>query len=85
MVRVERGNVVLHIEDDLVDHYLLLGYNVIDEEGRIIKASLPTNLGTLQAAFVENKIKIQDLETEIKKLKAENASLKAKAKKSKED
>lgn len=83
MARVERGNVVLDVKDDAVDHYLALGYNVTDEQGRIVKASIPTNLGTLQVAYVENEIKIADLEAEIKKLKAEISSLKAKAKKSK--
>lgn len=85
MVRVERGNVQLDVKDDVVDHYLALGYNVIDEQGRIIRASIPTNLGALQVAYVSHEAKIADLEAEVEKLRAENKSLKAKAKKSKED
>ena len=88
MVRIERGNVVLDVEDYEVDHYLLLGYNVIDEQGRIVRASIPTNMGVLQAAYVENEIKIKDLEAEVAKLKAENELLKSKStkfSKSKED
>lgn len=84
MVKVERGNVQLDIKEDAVDHYLALGYNVVDEQGRIIKTALPTGLGTLQAAYVVHETKIADLEAEVEKLRAENKSLKAKAKKSKE-
>ena len=84
MVRVERGNVVLDVKDDVVDHYLTLGYNVVDEQGRIIKTALPTNLGTLQAAYVAHEAKIAELESEVEKLKDENEALKTKpAKKSK--
>ena len=79
MVRVERGNVVLDVKDDAVDHYLALGYNVVDEQGRIIKTAVPTNLGALQAAYVASEVKIAELEAEIKELKAENKALKAKS------
>lgn len=82
MTRIERGNVVLDVKDDAVDHYLALGYNVVDEQGRIVKAAVPTQLGALQVAYVEKEAKIAELEAEIEKLKAENKKLK---KKSKED
>lgn len=82
MIRVERGNVVLDVKEDAVDHYLSLGYNVVDEQGRIIRAAIPTQLGVLQVAYVEKEAKIAELEAEIERLKAENKKLK---KKSKED
>lgn len=78
MVRIERGNVVLDVKEDAVEHYMALGYNVIDEQGRIVKTAVPTHLGTLQAAFVRSEAKIADLEARIKELEAENASLKSK-------
>ena len=83
MVKVERGNVVLNVKDDVVDHYLALGYNVVDEQGRIIKTAIPTSLGALQAAYVANQAKIADLEAEIEKLKAEKESKPKPAKKPK--
>lgn len=89
MVRIERGNVVLDVKEDAVDHYMALGYNVVDEQGRIIKTAIPTSLGALQAAFVANEAKIADLEAEVERLNAENKSLKTKSatksKKAKED
>lgn len=78
MVRIERGNVVLDVKEDAVDHYMALGYNVVDEQGRIIKTAIPTNLGTLQAAFINSEAKIADLEAKVKELEAENKSLKSK-------
>ena len=90
MTRIERGNVVLDVQDEEVEHYLLLGFNVTDSQGRIIKTSIPTNLGALQAAFVENQAIIADLRNtiaelteEVERLKAENAKAKKPATKTK--
>ena len=71
MVRVERGNVVLKVKDDEVQHYLNLGYNVTDDTGKILQRSIPTSLGELQAAYITNTQKIAELEDTIAKLTAE--------------
>lgn len=64
-IRVERGNVVLRVEDYEAQHYLSLGYNVTDETGAVIKASIPTDLGTLRSAYVEHISKIAALEKQV--------------------
>ena len=61
-VRVERGNVVLKVEENEVQRYLNLGYNVTNDRGEIIQASIPSNLGELQLAYVENQKRIEELE-----------------------
>lgn len=71
MARVERGNVVLNVKDDAVQHYLNLGYNLTDENGNIIKKSIPTNLGELQALYLEHTQKIAEMEDTIAKLTAQ--------------
>lgn len=71
MVRVERGNVVLKVEEDEIQHYLNLGYNLTDDRGRILKRSVPTQIGELQSAFVANITKIAELENTVAKLTAE--------------
>ena len=71
MVRVERGNVVLRVEEDEIQHYLNLGYNLTDDRGHILKRSIPTQIGELQSAFVANMAKIAELENTIAKLTAE--------------
>ena len=71
MVRVERGNVVLKVEEDEIQHYLNLGYNITDDRGHILKRSIPTQIGELQSAFVANMAKIAELENTVAKLTAE--------------
>lgn len=64
-VRVERGNVVLRVEEYEIQHYLNLGYNVTDEAGTVIQASIPNDIGTLRAAYVEHLAKISALEKQV--------------------
>lgn len=80
MVRIERGNVVLKVQEHEVQRYLLLGYNVTDEQGNVLKEAMPNDLGTLQKYYVEHKKKIEELEAIVAKLTAENALLAKSAK-----
>ena len=80
MVRIERGNVVLKVQEYEVQRYLKLGYNVTDDEGKILKEALPNDLGTLQRFYVEHKKRIEELEAIVAKLTAENSVLAASAK-----
>lgn len=66
---VQRANVILHVAPEQLDYYMSQGYNVIDDAGNVIKASVPRDLGTLQKAFVDNQKKIAELEAEIQALK----------------
>lgn len=69
-VTVQRANVILQVSTDQIDYYLSQGYNVIDEGGNVIKASVPRDLGTLQKAYVENAETIEALKKELAELKA---------------
>ena len=82
MVRIERGNVVLNVEDYDVDRYLSMGYNVTDEQGNILRKAVPTQLGELQKAYVENMATIEMLTAQVAELtaKLEQKSRKTKAK-----
>lgn len=71
MARVERGNVVLDVEDDAIQHYLNLGYNLTDNQGNVLKRSIPTNLGELQSAYIKHTAYIEELEATVAKLTAE--------------
>ena len=80
MVRIERGNVVLKVQEHEVQRYLRLGYNVTDDAGNVLKEAIPNDLGTLQKHYVEHKKKIEELEAIVAKLTAENALLAKSAK-----
>lgn len=84
MARVERGNVVLNVDDASVQHYLNLGYNLTDNTGKVLKRSIPTNLGELQAAYIRNATRISELEDTVAKLTAELTALKSKGPNAKE-
>ena len=79
MIRVERGNVVLHVKDDEAQYYLSLGYNVTDEYGTILQRSIPTNIAELQRYYVEHLQRISELEAQIASLAAAKTSKKVKA------
>jgi 23S rRNA maturation mini-RNase III len=80
MVRIERGNVVLKVQEHEVQRYLKLGYNVTDNTGKVLQEALPNDVGTLQKAYVEQKKRIEELETIVSKLTAENTQLAKSAK-----
>jgi hypothetical protein len=80
MVRIERGNVVLKVQEHEVQRYLNMGYNVTDNTGKVLQAAIPNDLGTLQRHYVEHKKKIEELEAIVAKLTAENAILAQSAK-----
>lgn len=71
MVRVERGNVVLKVEDEEVQHYLNLGYNVTDSCGNIITQALPRDFGTLMSEYIKVCARVDELEATVAKLTAE--------------
>lgn len=80
MVRIERGNVVLRVQEYEVPRYLKLGYNVTDDSGNIITEAVPNDVGTLQKHYVEYRKKIEELENTVAKLTAENSLLAASTK-----
>lgn len=41
MVKIQRANTVLDIEDEDVERYVNLGYNVIDNRGNILREAIP--------------------------------------------
>lgn len=77
MPRVVRGNVVLYVRDDEIQHYLALGYNVTDSHGTVTCPSIPTDVGTLQKHYIESNQRVAVLENEVALLTAEIEMLKA--------
>lgn len=71
MARVQRANVILQVDDRDISHYLNLGYNLIDDHGTVLKEAIPTNLGVLQAKYLEHLSRIAELEDTVAKLTAQ--------------
>lgn len=69
MAKVQRLNVILDVDNKDVDHYLAIGYNLVDAQGKIIKETMPSDVPTLQGLYREHKAKIEALEAEVKALK----------------
>lgn len=79
MARVERGNVVLHINDDEVERYLRMGFNLTNAVGNVITNAVPHDTTALQKAYIESQQKIEELEDTVAKLTAELDTYKSKA------
>ena len=67
-VIIQRANVILRVSKEQLDYYMTQGYNLIDEEGHILKASVPKDLGTLQKAYVDHEAEIKVLKEQIAEL-----------------
>jgi len=83
MIFADKGNRIKQISESDIDKYVGQGYKIVDERGRLIQDTIPTDITVLQSAFSENKAKIKKLETENATLKQEIAELKDQLKKSK--
>ena len=55
MALVQKLNVVLTIDDELIDTYLNKGYNIIDESGRVIKEAMPDDPNQLKMMVAKYK------------------------------
>ena len=81
MARVQRANVVLQVEDHEIQHYLSMGYNLIDERGGVLKEAVPYSIGVLQAKYLEHIKRIAELENTVAQLTAQLNSAPTEAKK----
>ena len=68
MAQVRRANVELTIKDSEINRYLDMGFDVIDQYGRVEKTAIPTDVATLRKAY-------QDQLDMIARLEAENTTL----------
>lgn len=64
-MKVRRGNVILDVKDDLKEYYLQRGYDIITAGGNVKQAAIPSDLATLQKAYVDHVAKIAELEKQL--------------------
>ncbi len=76
VVYIQKANVVLRVKKSEVEYYLNLGYNQIDENGKIVRATVPTDLHELQKAYKDKEAEIAKLKAEVDFLRSELAKAK---------
>ena len=83
MLVVQQGNKQLRINETDKDVYLALGYNIINEEGKVIELGNAVSTSAIKAENTSLKAKLAEYKEDIEKLdqlkalQAENADLKA--------
>lgn len=76
MAKVRKANVLLTVNEDEVSKYLCKGFDLVGDDGKILKESTPVDLGQYQRAYSEQKTLLEEKDKEIAKLKAEIQKLK---------
>ena len=75
MIYAQKGNRVIRIEEHQVKQFVDNGYNIIDQEGRVLRESVPTDPIMLKTAYVEKEKRISELLDENKSLRETVKSL----------
>lgn len=65
-ITVRRQNVILKVDEADKQHYLNIGFQVIDEQGNVLEDNNPD----YRTLYFEQKRKVEELEAQIKKLTA---------------
>lgn len=76
MIYAERGNKVVAIQEEAIPKYVEQGYLIYDENGTVLKETVPTDIPSLKRAYTEHKAKIESLEKENAELKKQLAEAK---------
>lgn len=79
-VTVRRGGSYLTIPALAVDRYVAKGYDVVDDNGGVLRASTPNDVNVLKSAFEKHVAEIAQLKKENEALKKEITELKSQPK-----
>lgn len=67
--KVKRGNVILRVTENELDHYVSSGFDVVNEDGSIIKEGVTNDVGALKNIIQRKDAEIEQLKSEIERLK----------------
>lgn len=73
MAIVRKSNEILRVKDDLVKHYVDIGYDVISEDGTVLQRAVPNDMTQLKAEFTKSQEQIATLKARIAELEAQLA------------
>lgn len=74
-IKVRKANKVLRVSENEIAKYTAMGYDIIDDMGNVVQASVPHDPNVLKKAFSEHEATIAKLTDEISQLKAQIAEL----------
>jgi len=72
IVTVRRGGSYLTIPELAIDRYMAKGYDVVDESGNVLQASIPNDINVLQTAYKQHISEIKALKERIAELENQN-------------
>ena len=70
MAIVRKRNEILKVKDELVNHYLTIGYDVIGEDGTVLKKAVPNDTIQLKGEYQRLTLENEQLKEQIAELKA---------------
>lgn len=71
MAKVQRANRLLTVPDEMVEKYLADGYNLVGEDGGVLRRGVTKNAADLVKELESAKKRIAELEAEVTTLEAE--------------
>lgn len=80
LVKIRRGGTILRVPEDEVDRYFNDGFDVIGENGKVVRAAISNDPALLQKLLLEARAEIEKLNKIIETQSEEIASLKKVAK-----
>lgn len=79
MAIVRKSNEILRVPDAQVNHYLDIGYDVIDERGAVLRKAVPQDNTQLKAEFAKLSNQVVEMRETIAELKRQLAEAQLKA------
>lgn len=79
IIKVRKANKIISVNENEVDRYLAIGYDIIDNKGNVVQATVPHDPNILRKAFIENEATINSLKQRISTLEAQISALKSQA------
>lgn len=75
MLYAKKANRIHRIEEHQIKQFVEQGYDIIDETGRVLEESVPTDPVLLKTSYSEQSARIKELQAENKALRDEIKSL----------
>lgn len=76
-IKVRRGNVILSVSKEEVDNYLAKGFDILGQNGQVVKESIPNDVPTLQAKLKSALEEIEKLKKELEAVTSKKPTKKA--------